>query len=185
MIEVPFSDPERRRAYGRRWMRLNADKARAAMQRWRATHPEAHRAEGRAHYARHTERLRARTSAYHRAYPAVGRTKSQKHRARRLAAPGSFTPAQWRALVAAYRGRCAYCGDRSDLEMDHRVALSRGGSNAIENIVPACRSCNARKHRLSEDEFCARLRSEGRRIRPALRLAACPKHREDEGRAEH
>ena len=97
-------------------MRLNADKARAAMQRWRATHPEAHRAEGRAHYARHTERLRARTSAYHRAYPAVGRTKSQKHRARRLAAPGSFTPAQWRALVAAYRGRCAYCGDRSDLE---------------------------------------------------------------------
>ena len=33
-------------------------------------------------------------------------------------------------------------------------------------------------------ELCARLRSEGRRIRPALRIAACPKHREDEGREE-
>ena len=30
---MPYSDPERRRAYGREWMRRNAEKAREAMRR--------------------------------------------------------------------------------------------------------------------------------------------------------
>jgi 5-methylcytosine-specific restriction endonuclease McrA len=40
------------------------------------------------------------------------------------------------------------------------VPLARGGTNWIENILPACRVCNARKHLLTEDEFRARLAAE-------------------------
>lgn len=40
----------------------------------------------------------------------------------------------------------AYCLERfDDLEIEHVIALVRGGSNYPENIVPACRSCNAAK----------------------------------------
>ena len=46
------------------------------------------------------------------------------------------------------------------LEQDHRVPLDRGGMNWIENILPACRVCNARKHLMTEDEFRARLATE-------------------------
>jgi len=161
---MPFRDPDRRREYGREWMRRNAEKARAAMQRWRQRHPEAHRAENAAYYARHAKRLKERIADYHRANPAVVRAKSQKHRALRLAAEGAFTTEEWKALVREYGSRCAYCGEDAPLEPDHRVALSRGGSNRIENILPACRRCNARKHALSEAEFRARLAadSEGR-----------------------
>jgi 5-methylcytosine-specific restriction endonuclease McrA len=141
-------------------MRRNADRARAAMQRWRERHPEAHRAENAAYYARHAELLKKRIAQYHRANPAVVRAKSQKHRALRIAAEGAFTPEEWERLVVAYRGCCAYCGQSKPLEPDHRVALSRGGSNRIENILPACRRCNARKHRTSEAEFRARLAAE-------------------------
>ena len=141
-------------------MRRNAHKARLAMQRWRERHPEAHRAENAAYYERHAERLNRRIAEYHRAHPAVVRAKSQKHRALQLAAEGTFTPTEWDDLIRMYRGCCAYCGKDAPLEPDHRVALSRGGSNRIENILPACRRCNARKHRMSEAEFRARLATE-------------------------
>jgi 5-methylcytosine-specific restriction endonuclease McrA len=38
--------------------------------------------------------------------------------------------------------------------------LARGGSNAIDNILPACSACNQRKHLLTEAEFRARLARE-------------------------
>jgi 5-methylcytosine-specific restriction endonuclease McrA len=52
---------------------------------------------------------------------------------------------QWTALKAAWGG-CAYCGatDRS-LQRDCVLALSRGGRYTLDNIVPACRSCNTSK----------------------------------------
>jgi 5-methylcytosine-specific restriction endonuclease McrA len=157
---MPYRDPEQRRAYGREWIRRNADKARAAMQRWRERHRDAHRAENAAYYQRHAERLKARIAEYHRANPAVVRAKSNKHRALRIAAEGAFTAPEWKELVRLYRERCAYCGETAVLEPDHRVALSRGGSNRIENILPACHRCNARKHRMTEGDFRARLAAE-------------------------
>jgi 5-methylcytosine-specific restriction endonuclease McrA len=52
---------------------------------------------------------------------------------------------QWHALEAAWGG-CAYCGatDRP-LQRDCVLALSRGGRYTLDNIAPACRSCNASK----------------------------------------
>ena len=163
---MPYADPEKRRAYGREWMQRNADKARLAMQRWRAGHPEEHRVENAAYYARHAERLKHRIAEYHRANPAVVRAKSHRHRALRRAAEGSFTADEWIALLESHGRRCAYCCGEGPLEPDHRVALSRGGSNRIENILPACRRCNARKHRMSESEFRTRLAAEMKRQPP-------------------
>ena len=56
-----------------------------------------------------------------------------------------LTDTQWAALCAAWIG-CAYCGatDRA-LQRDCVLALSRGGRYTLDNIVPACGSCNASK----------------------------------------
>jgi hypothetical protein len=48
---MPYADPEKRRAYGREWMKRNPEKARAGMRRWRQRHPEIHAARTRARYA--------------------------------------------------------------------------------------------------------------------------------------
>lgn len=157
---MPFKDPERRRAYGREWMKRNPEKAREAMRRWRTAHPEEHNADTRVDYANHRELRLAQSSAYHKEHPEVGRARVQNYRARKLAAEGAFTPAEWLVLVEQYGGRCAYCGARDPLEADHRVPLSRGGTNDISNILPACRSCNAKKHMLTEEEFRRRLADE-------------------------
>jgi 5-methylcytosine-specific restriction endonuclease McrA len=40
--------------------------------------------------------------------------------------------------------RCQYCGNDAE-SIDHVVPRSRGGSHAWENVVAACRRCNAGK----------------------------------------
>ncbi len=76
--------------------------------------------------------------------------------------------AQWAALVTAWGG-CAYCGATdSTLQRDCVLAISRGGRYTIDNVVPACRSCNTskcnaevttwlRRKRLDERAFLLRL----------------------------
>ena len=78
-----------------------------------------------------------------------------------------LTDAQWAALVEAWGG-CAYCAaEGTPLQRDCVLALSRGGRYTLENIVPACRSCNAskcnaevtgwlRRKRLDEQRFLLR-----------------------------
>jgi 5-methylcytosine-specific restriction endonuclease McrA len=71
-----------------------------------------------------------------------------RRRKRRLIGPG-VSEADWLALVRRFDGKCAYCEVRAPLTQDHVVPVSRGGQHAIGNVVPACRSCNAKKkHRL-------------------------------------
>ena len=61
------------------------------------------------------------------------------------AAAYDLSDEQWAAIRAAWGG-CAYCGavDRP-LQRDCLLALSRGGRYTLDNIVPACGSCNASK----------------------------------------
>ena len=64
-------------------------------------------------------------------------------------------PLQWpikkRDFIKWYWAyECAYCGlfcgeNSSNLQIDHIVARSRGGSNHVSNLIPACVSCNKRK----------------------------------------
>ena len=51
----------------------------------------------------------------------------------------------WLALKEAWGG-CAYCGsvDKA-LQRDCVLALSRGGRYTLDNLAPACGSCNASK----------------------------------------
>jgi 5-methylcytosine-specific restriction endonuclease McrA len=56
-----------------------------------------------------------------------------------------LSDAQWTALQAAWGG-CAYCGaNDKPLQRDCVLALSRGGRYTLDNIAPACGSCNASK----------------------------------------
>jgi 5-methylcytosine-specific restriction endonuclease McrA len=80
---------------------------------------------------------------------AVARTRkarAARKRQRRMAAvEHDLSDAQWSALQDAWGG-CAYCGATGvPLQKDCVQAISRGGRYTIENVVPACRSCNASK----------------------------------------
>jgi 5-methylcytosine-specific restriction endonuclease McrA len=86
-------------------------------------------------------------------HPGPAQARGNRRRARRRGAVGFHTSDEWKALQAAHGGLCAYCRLRPGVTKDHIVPLSRGGSDWIENIAPACRSCNARKRDLSVRDF--------------------------------
>lgn len=71
---------------------------------------------------------------------------SEKRRALKRGVESDLTPAQWLAILEAYKHRCAYCGKHFDrLTQDHVIPLSKGGKHTASNIVPACQPCNSKK----------------------------------------
>lgn len=78
-----------------------------------------------------------------------------------------LTDQQWAALRHAWGG-CAYCGEtEAALQRDCVLPVSRGGRYTLDNVVPACRSCNTskcnhevttwlRRKRLDEPRFLLR-----------------------------
>ena len=43
-------------------------------------------------------------------------------------------------------GECVFCGSKENITIDHLIPISKGGSNEINNLFPACRSCNSSKN---------------------------------------
>jgi 5-methylcytosine-specific restriction endonuclease McrA len=79
-------------------------------------------------------------------YQAANRNNRRTRRARMKGVFADLTTEQWREIKASYNQRCAYCHERKPLTQDHVIPISKGGPHSAWNIVPACRSCNSRKH---------------------------------------
>jgi len=58
----------------------------------------------------------------------------------------AHTEEEWENKKKQYDNRCFYCGKKTKLSKDHIIPIIRGGSDEIDNIVPACKSCNSRKN---------------------------------------
>lgn len=84
------------------------------------------------------------------------RARAARRRARRVAAADNdLTFDEWESLLEAW-GACAYCGSAAGpFQKDCVLPISRGGRYTFDNVVPACRSCNASK---SNDEVTGWLR---------------------------
>lgn len=135
---------------------------------------DAFKASQRKHRAANKESLYARTRAWkaenraavreaERAWRSTpqGRaiTAAIRHR-RRASMRGNecepYTAEQLIALFNQHGGRCVYCGDEAD-SVDHVIPVSRGGPDALRNLAPACRPCNASKGNRLLCEWAGRL----------------------------
>lgn len=52
---------------------------------------------------------------------------------------------------------CAYCGAPAE-QIDHIIPRSRGGTDALENLAPACAACNLSKRDRTPEEWTRRNR---------------------------
>ena len=64
--------------------------------------------------------------------------------------------AERRQVYAKCGGHCAYCGCElrfEDMQVDHVKSIRAGGPDTIDNMLPACRSCNHYKDTLDIETF--------------------------------
>ena len=142
-----------------------AKKARAVNPEHHATKRKAYRATprskayDRAYAEKHRDRNRE--AARIRGKTEAGRiAKLEKIHRRRSAKENALTPLshlitdRWISdLFSKYDNRCVYCGEVSQMTLDHVVPISRGGKHEALNLVPACHLCNSVKRNKLVDEW--------------------------------
>ena len=131
----------------------------------------------RRNYRRHKAARKATQAAYREKHKAALKAKSKlrqqsaewrlAHRAaehrRRVKAGPRLTTDVVRRVFARFHGRCVYCGGVGTA-IDHFNPISRGGTNAEENLVLACTPCNSSKR---DSEPFAWIRQLNERMRRA------------------
>ena len=128
-----------RRAYFRAYYAANREKVVAQIAAWHRANPD---------------KVRAYKAAWQGANPASAVATRHRRRARKAGNGGSYTLTEWTEKLELFAHLCVYCGQSGrPLTIDHKIPISRGGTNSIENLVPACKSCNCRKGSKTAAEF--------------------------------
>lgn len=72
---------------------------------------------------------------------------AELRRSREMQLDSTLSPEEWQKTLDYFDGKCAYCRKPSEImQQDHFIPLSKGGPYVFGNMVPACKSCNCRKH---------------------------------------
>lgn len=147
-VEYNRRNPDKANAATTAWRSRNPEAVAAQKRAWRLANPEKVRAEKRRHSLKHSPHIVARVQAWRKNNPEKVAEYERRRRTRKRNGGGlDYTTLEHvRQRVALYGGICFYCRAAPGVEIDHRIALARGGSHWPANLVPACRSCNARKN---------------------------------------
>lgn len=97
-------------------------------------------------YAKNPTNRKISNSKWKKQNPEKVRIQVQRRRARIRNAKGEFTAEDWIDIKKNFDHKCAYCGMKKSLTVDHVIPLSKGGRHDKDNIVPACINCNSSKH---------------------------------------
>ena len=49
--------------------------------------------------------------------------------------------------------KCRYCKSKENLTIDHKIPLSRGGTDDLSNLQCLCKRCNQIKSSVRDDEI--------------------------------
>ena len=159
---MPHKDKEERKAYLKKYRQTDRGRELNRLRQLRYAHTENGKRVLRASWKRWrlTEKGIANRSTRYQRYKdghyliyrksprgkMIASINACKRRARIKKATISFTVTDWLEILRKYDYRCAYCGTGGvPLEQEHYIPLAKGGSHTKENIVPACRRCNATK----------------------------------------
>lgn len=146
---------EQQRAYNRAYYLKNKDKIKASVKQYREAtgyvyklnEEQKQRSNARAKewYQANKQVMIDRAKAWKRENKEKVRANTRDYASRRANAIGNFTSRDYLKLLRRTLGKCYYCTKNEANSIDHVLPLSRGGTNFIGNIVPACGSCNYSK----------------------------------------
>ena len=147
-------------ANGKLWEQNNRDKVREDHRKWRENNLERQRESERLYRKNHPETRLMSCKKYLESHPAERsasnrkwsqnnpenrRVSTQRRLARKKLLPNTLIPEQWTAVKEEFGGTCCYCGKEKPLTIEHFVPVNNMGELSIDNVLPACVSCNCSK----------------------------------------
>lgn len=151
------------RARARKYQQEHSEARKAYLAQWYAENKQRHMVYGREYRKAHVEQTRANSRKQYRRNLEFnrlkGRAKASRYYARKRLAVGTYTAADIQLQLKSQRGLCWHCGKPvgDTYQADHLIPLSRGGSNAPENIVISCAVCNQSRGAKLPQEWNGRL----------------------------
>jgi len=134
----------------REYRSAHKEEEKARRTAYRKTHKEQRRIHEREYSKNNRHKRNQWQNKYLQTHPEKRIEYNSKRRSLVNNANGNgITGEEWNCLVKSYNFICVYCGNKKPLTIDHIIPLYSGGSNQIENIVPACMSCNCSKRNKS------------------------------------
>jgi hypothetical protein len=124
---------ERQLTAHKAWASANRDKVRAITRAW---------------YSRNKAKFAVANKRWHAKNPGMMGFYARQRAIRKRNAPGQHTFEDWQKVKALFDYRCVWCGRQEPevvLTEDHKIPLTKDGTNNIDNIQPMCLSCNSSK----------------------------------------
>ncbi|MFF8455745.1 HNH endonuclease [Streptomyces albidoflavus] len=147
-------NPKRQAEYSRRWRKENRERVAEAQRHYHGENREQRAEYSRRWHAENRERVAQNHRRWREANPELVAEHTRRRRARKAAATVTpFTPADLRADWEEHDlYGCFYCGGPAEpLHVDHFYPLNPAdedaapGPHAVDNLVPACETCNTSK----------------------------------------
>jgi len=133
-------------AYSRAYRKENRAEIAARARAYRKSHKEEKAALNRAYRESHKEEIAARAHAYYETPRGRAVAFAACHRRRLLPGGQDITAAMIQEVLDASNGVCPYCGKSfKNGHIDHIIPVSKGGTNARDNLVYCCQRCNLSK----------------------------------------
>lgn len=126
----------------------NKERISLKLAEWRKKNKDKIAQYNRSSYSKNLIKSRERIAKYRKEHPAYFQVAWHKRAQRSKNAEGSFTKDEWDNLKKVFNYTCFMCLKKEPeikLTIDHKIPLSKGGSNYIDNIQPLCKPCNSRK----------------------------------------
>lgn len=152
-------NPEKTKEYGKTYYQNNREKKDRQSRDWAINNPQGKKAIEKRYREKHPVTCRQSNKKWLDNNPLKKREYTGRRRNRKANAEGKYTAADIQLLHRSQKGRCWYCQKVLDgkYEIEHRVPISRGGTNWPNNLCLVCRKCNRSKSDKLPHEWNGRL----------------------------
>jgi 5-methylcytosine-specific restriction endonuclease McrA len=145
----------------KKYQKANREKTRVWQKTSRERDPDAVRARHKKYLISEVgrENHRKASKRHYDSNPEIYIANVRKRRARKRGAEGSHSAQDIKRIRLLQKDKCAYCKTKlkGSGQVDHIVALSRGGTDFPANLQLTCGTCNSRKHAKCPQTFAREL----------------------------
>lgn len=132
--------------YKKQYVKLNKCRLEEQGRKYCNEHPSEVKGYNEKYRRENKSKIAIRSKKYRQSNKDKTNVITQRYRAKKRLLDSTLTVTQWEEIKLNFDNRCAYCGNELPLAQEHFIPLSRGGEYTHNNIIPACRSCNASKN---------------------------------------